>query len=113
MIRGIYDEKSLILILEGHANYAPKGQDIVCAGVSALAFTYANYLGRYEKFKKGMILRAKSKKECEEKVFRMIIGGLQLIAKDYPENFLLTKGRLNITDDTQERLQKERNYVDL
>lgn len=34
----------LVLVARGHANYAPAGRDIVCAGVSALLFGYAAYL---------------------------------------------------------------------
>ena len=94
MIRGIYDEDNLIIILSGHADYAPKGKDIVCAGVSALAFTYAKHLGGYERKENGMILKAKSKDESEKMLFKMITEGMRLIANDYPKNFLLTKGRL-------------------
>ena len=41
MITIIYDEKEKDMILQasGHAEYAPKGQDIVCAAVSALMIT--------------------------------------------------------------------------
>lgn len=34
----------LEVLAEGHADYAPRGQDIVCAGVSALLFGYLSYL---------------------------------------------------------------------
>lgn len=30
------------IVVEGHANYGPMGQDIVCAGVSALFINLAN-----------------------------------------------------------------------
>lgn len=95
MIRGIYDEENLALILEGHADYAPKGFDIVCAGVSALAFTYAKYTGGYKKSPKGMLIRSQNKDEKGKTVFDTVIGGLKLIERDYPENLLLTKGRIN------------------
>lgn len=36
MIRIMYDPEELILKLSGHAGSAPKGQDLVCAAVSAL-----------------------------------------------------------------------------
>lgn len=36
MIRIKYFPEELRLQVRGHANYAPSGQDIVCAGVSAL-----------------------------------------------------------------------------
>lgn len=36
------DERSAQFIVSGHANYAEKGQDIVCAGISTLTNTLAN-----------------------------------------------------------------------
>lgn len=36
MMHIVYDEPSMELTIDGHAGYAPAGQDIVCAGVSAL-----------------------------------------------------------------------------
>lgn len=35
--------------IKGHANYAPEGQDIVCAAVSALAMTITNELNNSSK----------------------------------------------------------------
>lgn len=34
------------IVVEGHANYAPVGQDIVCAGVSALFINLANSINQ-------------------------------------------------------------------
>ena len=33
----------------GHAGYAPKGQDIVCAGFSTLMYSLSNYLDEHAK----------------------------------------------------------------
>lgn len=38
------DESGLELFAAGHAGYAPQGQDIVCAGVSALLYGFVAYL---------------------------------------------------------------------
>lgn len=43
-IRITKGEEGLELLAEGHADYAPRGQDIVCAGVSALLYGYLTYL---------------------------------------------------------------------
>ena len=45
MINIIYNEagQDMVLRAEGHAEYAPKGQDIVCAAASMLAYT-AGYM---------------------------------------------------------------------
>ena len=37
-----HDERALQIIVSGHAEYAEKGQDIVCAGISTLTSTLAN-----------------------------------------------------------------------
>ena len=38
------DESGHRLHITGHAGYAPRGQDIVCAGISALAYGLLEYL---------------------------------------------------------------------
>ena len=41
-----YDNNSVReLIVKGHSNYAPKGSDIVCAGVSAIVIGGLNAIG--------------------------------------------------------------------
>ncbi len=40
--REYYD--SLIICVEGHTGFAQRGDDIVCAAISALAFTFMNCL---------------------------------------------------------------------
>ena len=37
MIRAVYDPQKMHLRIWGHAGSAPRGQDLICAGVSALA----------------------------------------------------------------------------
>ncbi|MBR6782608.1 MAG: ribosomal-processing cysteine protease Prp [Clostridia bacterium] len=37
-------EDGLELSAHGHAGYAPRGQDVVCAGVSALLYGFISYL---------------------------------------------------------------------
>ena len=44
MIRARYGRRALTLELRGHAQSAPKGQDLVCAAASTLAFTAAEAL---------------------------------------------------------------------
>lgn len=43
-IRPINNDYNLGFIMEGHADYAPHGQDIVCASVSSALFTTYNAL---------------------------------------------------------------------
>ena len=39
MIRAVYDRREQSLRLSGHAMSAPRGEDLVCAAASILAFT--------------------------------------------------------------------------
>lgn len=49
MITVTFDKNNLVLSVEGHAKYAEKGKDIVCASVSTLFFTTAyNILEMFE-----------------------------------------------------------------
>jgi uncharacterized protein YsxB (DUF464 family) len=43
-IRSCPDGDGLLLVAEGHAGYAPCGEDVVCAGVSALLYGFVAYL---------------------------------------------------------------------
>ena len=45
-IRMTEREDGLELSAHGHAGYAPRGQDVVCAGVSALIYGFIAYLER-------------------------------------------------------------------
>ena len=44
MIQIRIDVEGMRLEIEGHAGYAPPGQDIICAAVSALTYTLAQNL---------------------------------------------------------------------
>ena len=48
MINVVYDREIPMLSVSGHAGYAPEGQDIVCAAVSALVQTLAMHADNCE-----------------------------------------------------------------
>lgn len=82
----VYIGKGQVTI-KGHSGYAPEGEDIVCAGVSALFFAFSGYLER-----KGWLTEAKiasgdsyiTFKESGEAV-EMLEEGIKQIAEAYPE----------------------------
>lgn len=98
MIRVCIDPRSMTLWLDGHAGYAPEGQDIVCAAASMLAAALVEYvLDRVEPDDLG---------DCELRTgharldvhpagddairdcrcaFRMAETGFALLARQYPE----------------------------
>ncbi len=86
MIRVCIGER--VLLAGGHAGYGEKGQDIVCAAVSALVYTLVGALedgGRLESsvLKAGLAV-VRGTGECGRE-FAMTGQGLRLLARQYPE----------------------------
>ncbi len=83
---------------EGHAEYAKRGKDIVCAAVSALVMNTMNSIHSFtsdvfdynEHEKRGMIdFRIVSEPSPETKVLlKSLLLGLQGIQEEYGEKFL-------------------------
>lgn len=88
MIQVIYNEveDAMILRAEGHAGYAPKGQDIVCAAVSVLMQTLACSVGTcMGNDGKGFSVVCKKSNDNIAK-FELVTDGLVLLQREYPEN---------------------------
>ncbi len=95
MIRARYGRRSMTLELRGHAGSAPKGEDLVCAAASALAFTAAEALrDEGDRFFPRVVsssgaLRiaceplSGSRKACRRLLDTIWIG-FELLARDYP-----------------------------
>ncbi|AOH55931.1 hypothetical protein ABE28_016335 [Peribacillus muralis] len=100
MIKVVFDapqERIASFTLSGHANFAKKGSDIVCAGVSAVSFGAVNAImsltdvkPEIEQGREGGYLRcaipANISPESEEKVQLLLNGmlvSLQTIERDY------------------------------
>lgn len=91
MIQITYNEMGDMMFLraEGHAEFAPKGQDIVCAAVSALMQTLAYSLDSgtvtCADDRNLMVVQAKQGTDSLEK-FELVTDGLILLADAYPEH---------------------------
>lgn len=91
MIRITYNEMGDMMFLraEGHAEFAPKGQDIVCAAVSALMQTLAYSLDSgtvtCADDRNLMVVQAKQGTDSLAK-FELVTDGLILLADAYPEH---------------------------
>lgn len=48
MTRIVYSPRNLTIAIKGHAEYAEAGKDIVCASVSILAMTIAQFAGNLQ-----------------------------------------------------------------
>lgn len=86
------------LTIEGHAGFAEMGKDVVCAGVSAIAFALLGWLRNHEEdveyiqedVGNGFIdIKFFSGKKAPE-VFEMALIGLEQIAVKYPEYITIT-----------------------
>ncbi len=82
------------LSAEGHAGYAPEGQDIICAAVSTLFCTLANALSDsgaseldvcLEPGNSGICCEAAYSDFEIEAMFRFAMIGLEMLEEQYPD----------------------------
>lgn len=83
----------------GHAGYSVNGDDIVCAGVSTLFYTLANYLDQKgaddltasdgENF--FIDCKGLYHDEVVHTAFQMTVFGLMLLEEQYPDNVQVTE----------------------
>ena len=88
------DHGNIGLIVTGHADYAPKGQDdIVCAAVSAIAQTAAMGVARYDAkaniqiaTDEGVAIACRDRPKTRAVIDTAILG-LDNIRRQYPQCF--------------------------
>ena len=102
MIRVYIDEQELIFKLDGHADFAPVGSDIVCASASMLAATlFARVMNLLDEddileceMEPGHAsleicpLKAGNTLRCRH-AFETIMDGFELLAQRYPEHVVI------------------------
>ena len=74
------------LNFEGHAEFAEKGMDIVCAGVSTLYYALISMSGVEAEECGG-----KQFVKCRGAYKKMALSGLRLLATTYPKNVQIMK----------------------
>ena len=85
-----YDSHHHRLRIAGHAGYAPRGQDIVCAAVSGIAFALQEYLTELNAVEE-LICRTGELKlqgeRCDETdvAFDVALSGWKHIQRTYPQ----------------------------
>ena len=105
------DTHGALLEISGHAGLAPRGEDLVCAAVSALIYGLCAYVRRLEK--KGFVM-ADSKveigpgeariylhldpqvREQAQGAFDLAAETLTTLGKNFPENIHFTEKRRTI-----------------
>ena len=80
----------------GHADFAEKGKDIVCAGISALCSALLGRIRELESEKQTEIKKCRVSDGClvlnfiltekAEECYKTVLCGFEFIAKAYPEN---------------------------
>lgn len=91
------DWKSLELTAEGHAGGGAYGEDVICAGISAIVQTLAQYLLRYELLMWPIIrlqpgasyIRGRpvpGYRRRTREAFRQAMDGLMIMAEQYPNH---------------------------
>lgn len=97
MTRVLYEPNAFHLRIEGHAGSAPKGEDLVCAGISALGFAMLLAAGE-DDYNAEIVtdpdngimdVRCRpsglyGRDHCAV-MLETIAGGLELLADQYPE----------------------------
>lgn len=78
----------IILRLDGHANYAPNGTDIVCSAVSILTSSVCNLIpaNRCKTRPGGAVIAFSKYSETERDYLRIVAVGLAQLAKTYPHH---------------------------
>ena len=99
MIRALYhkEEDAHLLIMEGHANYAECGEDIVCAGASSIVYALLGWLENHSEdmeYVNADVHEGDVKIACEggEKtaaVFEMAAIGLLQLADSYRDHVVI------------------------
>nr|DAV27106.1 MAG TPA: YsxB-like protein [Caudoviricetes sp.] len=81
--------EELIVEVSGHSNYAPQGEDIVCAGVSALTLMCANAAmlseGKIEKMCSGYSKITLPNSENIRFFCAALVEAFEIMATKYPE----------------------------
>ena len=86
------------ITLAGHAGYAPRGQDIVCAAVSALTYTLQESLNRLTEdtvgfsYAPGRVDISFADLSAQgQMIINSFIVGMELLAGSYPDNVNLSR----------------------
>lgn len=101
----IYDNEmgEHVITASGHAGYAGKGKDIVCAATSVLMYTLIEELEKLEtdgdvtdceveENDIGMLVKFKGDSVEAKMACETILSGLQMLAEQYPDNLAVNRG---------------------
>ena len=88
------EDEGFRVIVRGHANYAPRGQDIVCAAMSVLFLSMTTYISSLEEVRSRVcrLERGYAEFECDrggEQALKLACIGMQIVSENYPDHVRL------------------------
>lgn len=98
MIKVVFNDNFKNLKITGHAGYADKGKDIVCASASSIILSSINLAIEFNKDVKytddlnKIEIINNTNDENVIKVFKNMITCLENLEKQYPDNIKISKG---------------------
>ena len=98
MIKVVYNDNFKNLKITGHAGYADKGKDIVCASASSIILSSLNLAIEFNKDVKytddlnKIEIINNTNDENVTKVFSNMILSLEELERQYPDNIKISKG---------------------
>ena len=98
MIKVVYNKDFKNLKITGHAGYADKGKDIVCASASSIILSSINLAIEFNKDVKytddlnKIEIINNTNDENVQKVFSNMILSLEELERQYPDNIKISKG---------------------
>ena len=102
-------DSHFVIEISGHANYAPKGQDIVCSGISLLSFMINNVITQEARvitciMEDGYCYFAfVTEEETTKAKIDMIASGFRMLSDVYPQYVSLSLTSDGRYIDTSER----------
>lgn len=104
MINVTYNRRETTLTVKGHAQSAPKGEDLICAAVSALAYTLAafcrerNAASTVRLAPGDAVVEADARADGIEDAYEFVRTGLQLLAVQTPRYVSVREAGERIAD---------------
>lgn len=104
-------EDKITIVVKGHSGYAPRGEDIVCAGISTLSFTLLRVVRDSEVDfveygqSDGFMWLSFPLTDDLRAIAHAICAGYKLLSEKYPENVslrFLPKGGEILLDNMQQ-----------
>lgn len=84
------------IVITGHAEYAPRGQDIVCSAISTLTATLIESVNEltdnkiyHVKNDENVVIRCTDHSEAVKLLKRSFFIGVEMVANTYPEHVKL------------------------